>query len=39
MAPTHIEAVGDLTFGVRFVVTAAIYLGWRLLAAPRRVTA
>ena len=30
--PEHVGAVGDLTFEVGFVITAAIYLGWHAIA-------
>jgi hypothetical protein len=30
--PTHVGAAGDLTFEVGFVLTAVIYLTWRLIA-------
>jgi purine-cytosine permease-like protein len=36
VVPTHVGAVGDLTFEVGFVITAAIYLGWHLLAGTGR---
>ncbi len=32
VVPRHAAAVGDLTFEVGFVLTAAIYLSWRLIA-------
>jgi purine-cytosine permease-like protein len=31
LVPTHVGSVGDLTFEAGFLLTAAIYLGWRLL--------
>ena len=40
LVPTHCAATGDLTFEVGFVLTAVIYLTWRLIAdrpAARRV--
>ena len=35
VVPSHVPAVGDLTFEVGFVITAAIYLGWHLLTGRR----
>jgi NCS1 nucleoside transporter family len=35
LVPKHVPDAGDLTFEVGFVLTAAIYLIWRLLAARR----
>ena len=32
LVPKHVPAVGDLTFEVGFVLTAVIYLSWRLVA-------
>ncbi len=32
VVPKHVGSVGDLTFEVGFVLTAVIYLGWRLIA-------
>jgi nucleobase:cation symporter-1, NCS1 family len=32
LVPTHVPSVGDLTFEVGFVVTAVIYVTWRLIA-------
>ena len=32
LVPTHVGAAGDLTFEVGFVLTAVIYLTWRLIA-------
>ena len=32
LVPSHVGAAGDLTFEVGFVLTAAIYLTWRLVA-------
>ena len=32
LVPTHWASAGDLTFEVGFVLTAAIYLTWRLVA-------
>jgi NCS1 family nucleobase:cation symporter-1 len=32
VVPTHFPSTGDLTFEVGFVLTAAIYLTWRLIA-------
>jgi hypothetical protein len=31
LIPTHIHSTGDLTFEVGFVLTAVIYLTWRLV--------
>jgi nucleobase:cation symporter-1, NCS1 family len=36
--PTHVPAVGDLTFEVGFVITAAVYLGWHAIARTGRET-
>jgi purine-cytosine permease-like protein len=36
--PTHVGAVGDLTFEVGFVITAAVYLGWHAIARTGRET-
>lgn len=36
IVPSHVPAAGDLTFEAGFVITAAIYLGWHLLAGVRR---
>lgn len=33
VVPRHAGSAGDLTFEVGFVLTAVIYLGWRLIAA------
>jgi NCS1 family nucleobase:cation symporter-1 len=33
LIPSHVGAAGDLTFEAGFVLTAAIYLTWRLIAA------
>ena len=38
VVPTHVGAVGDLTFEVGFVITAAVYLGWHLIAGTGRET-
>jgi len=38
LLPTHIGAVGDLTFEVGFVITAAVYLGWHAIARTGRET-
>ena len=32
MVPSHVSAVGDLTFEVGFVITAVIYLTWHAIA-------
>jgi NCS1 family nucleobase:cation symporter-1 len=32
LVPTHVPSIGDVTFEVGFVLTAAIYLTWRLIA-------
>jgi hypothetical protein len=32
VVPTHVPAVGDITFEVGFVITAVIYLTWHLIA-------
>jgi len=32
LVPKHVPSVGDLTFEVGFVLTAVIYLTWRLVA-------
>ena len=37
--PKHVGSVGDLTFEAGFVLTAVIYLGWRLIADRRARTA
>ena len=42
--PKHVRAAGDLTFEVGFVLTAVIYLTWRIVAdrtrpQPRKITA
>jgi NCS1 nucleoside transporter family len=36
LVPTHVGDVGDLTFEVGFVITAAVYLGWHLIAGTGR---
>ena len=36
LVPTHVGSVGDLTFEVGFVITAAVYLGWHLIAGTGR---
>jgi hypothetical protein len=36
--PTHYPAVGDLTFEVGFVITAAVYLIWHAVAGTGRET-
>jgi len=38
VVPTHVPAVGDLTFEVGFVITAVVYLGWHLIARTGRET-
>src|ERR1700745_3544257 len=38
LVPTHVGSVGDLTFEVGFVITAAVYLGWHLIAGTGRET-
>jgi len=37
--PKHVGSAGDLTFEAGFVLTAVIYLGWRLIADRRARTA
>jgi hypothetical protein len=32
VVPTHVGAVGDLTFEVGFVITAVVYLTWHAIA-------
>jgi nucleobase:cation symporter-1, NCS1 family len=39
IVPTHNGNFGDLTFEVGFVLTAVIYLAWRLIAARPATTA
>jgi NCS1 family nucleobase:cation symporter-1 len=39
VVPKHVGSAGDLTFEVGFVLTAVIYLGWRLIADRRARTA
>jgi NCS1 family nucleobase:cation symporter-1 len=36
VVPTHVPAVGDLTFEVGFVITAAVYLTWHAIAGTGR---
>jgi hypothetical protein len=36
VVPTHCPGVGDITFVAGFVITAAVYLGWHLLAGTGR---
>jgi NCS1 family nucleobase:cation symporter-1 len=36
LVPTHVGSVGDLTFEVGLVITAAVYLGWHLIAGTGR---
>ena len=31
MVPKHVPSVGDLTFEAGFVITAVVYLTWRLI--------
>jgi len=38
LVPTHVPAVGDLTFEVGFVITAAVYLIWHAIARTGRET-
>ncbi len=38
VVPTHVPAVGDLTFEVGFVITAAVYLIWHAVARTGRET-
>ena len=38
VVPTHVGAVGDLTFEVGFVITALVYLGWHAVARTGRET-
>jgi nucleobase:cation symporter-1, NCS1 family len=38
VVPTHFPGVGDITFIVGFLITAAVYLGWHLLAGTGRET-
>ena len=34
LVPRHVPSAGDLTFEVGFVLTAVIYLAWRLIIGP-----
>jgi NCS1 family nucleobase:cation symporter-1 len=36
VVPAHVPAVGDLTFEVGFVITAAVYLAWHAIAGTGR---
>ena len=36
LVPTHVPAVGDLTFEVGFVITAVVYLTWHAIAGTGR---
>src|ERR1700722_1982904 len=36
VVPSHVGAVGDLTFEVGFLITAVVYLGWHLVAGTGR---
>jgi NCS1 family nucleobase:cation symporter-1 len=36
VVPSHVGSVGDLTFEVGFVITAAVYLGWHFVAGTGR---
>ncbi len=36
VVPTHVPAVGDLTFEVGFVITAVVYLAWHAIAGTGR---
>jgi nucleobase:cation symporter-1, NCS1 family len=38
LVPTHVPSAGDLTFEAGFLITAAVYLGWHLLARTGRET-
>jgi nucleobase:cation symporter-1, NCS1 family len=38
VVPTHFPSAGDLTFEAGFLITAAVYLGWHLLARTGRET-
>ena len=38
VVPSHVPAVGDLTFEVGFVITAAVYLAWHAIARTGRET-
>jgi len=38
VVPTHVPSVGDLTAEAGFLITAAVYLGWHLLARTGRET-
>jgi nucleobase:cation symporter-1, NCS1 family len=38
VVPTHVPSVGDLTLEVGFLLSAAIYLGWHLIAGTGRET-
>ena len=38
VVPTHVPSVGDLTFEVGFVITAAVYLTWHAIARTGRET-
>jgi purine-cytosine permease-like protein len=38
VVPSHVGAVGDLTFEVGFVITAVVYLGWHAIAKTGRET-
>jgi hypothetical protein len=31
VVPKHVPSVGDLTFEAGFVITAVVYLAWRLI--------
>jgi nucleobase:cation symporter-1, NCS1 family len=35
VVPTHVPAVGDITFEVGFVITAVIYLTWHAITDQR----
>jgi hypothetical protein len=39
VVPSHVPAVGDLTFEVGFVVTAVIYLTWHAITDRRQAQA
>ena len=36
VVPSHVPSVGDLTFGVGFAITAAVYLAWHAIAGTGR---
>jgi nucleobase:cation symporter-1, NCS1 family len=38
LVPTHVPSFGDVTFEAGFLITAAVYLGWHLIARTGRET-